>query len=263
MENKLEIFKNEEFGELTILEENGKQYIEATGVAKALGYSNPQKAIRDHCKEEGITIRSVGVQTGYKKDGTTAMQNVDKKFINEGNLYRLITHSKLPSAEKFESWVFDEILPSIRKHGMFATNELLDNPDFAIKVLEQLKQEREEKRLLKTQIEEQKPKVIFAESVSASSTSILVGELAKLIKQNGHEIGQNRLFQWLRDNNFLISRKGTDYNMPTQRSMEMGLFEIKETSITHGDGHISVNKTPKVTGKGQVYFINKFKMQEA
>lgn len=116
---------------------------------------------------------------------------------------------------------------------------------------------------LENQIEEQKPKVIFAESVSASSTSILVGELAKLIKQNGHEIGQNRLFQWLRDNNFLISRKGTDYNMPTQRSMEMGLFEIKETSITHGDGHISVNKTPKVTGKGQVYFINKFKMQEA
>ena len=113
-------------------------------------------------------------------------------------------------------------------------------------------------KVLEEKIEEQKPKVIFAESVSASSTSILVGELAKLIKQNGHEIGQNRLFTWLRENNYLISRKGTDYNMPTQKSMELGLFEIKETSITHSDGHISVNKTPKVTGKGQVYFINKF-----
>ncbi len=112
---------------------------------------------------------------------------------------------------------------------------------------------------LETKIEEQKPKVLFADSVSASSTSILVGELAKIIKQNGHEIGQNRLFQWLRDNNFLISRKGTDYNMPTQKSMELGLFEIKETSVTHADGHISINKTPKVTGKGQVYFINKFR----
>ena len=111
---------------------------------------------------------------------------------------------------------------------------------------------------LQNEIEQQKPKVLFADSVTASSTSILVGELAKLIKQNGHDIGQNRLFQWLRDNNYLISRNGNDFNMPTQRSMELGLFEIKETSITHSDGHISVNKTPKVTGKGQVYFINKF-----
>lgn len=111
---------------------------------------------------------------------------------------------------------------------------------------------------LESKIEEQKPKVLFAESVTASNTSILVGELAKIIKQNGHDIGQNRLFQWLRENNYLISRNGTDFNMPTQKSMELGLFEIKETSITHSDGHISVNKTPKVTGKGQIYFINKF-----
>ena len=112
---------------------------------------------------------------------------------------------------------------------------------------------------LTTTIEEQAPKVLFADSVAASHTSILVGELAKLIKQNGVEIGQNRLFKWLRENNYLISRKGNDFNMPTQRSMELGLFEIKETSITHGDGHISISKTPKVTGKGQLYFINKFK----
>lgn len=107
-------------------------------------------------------------------------------------------------------------------------------------------------------IDEQKPKVLFADSVETSKTSILVGELAKILKQNGHEIGQNRLFEWLRNNNYLISRKGTDYNMPTQRSMEQKLFEIKETSITHGDGHISVSKTAKVTGKGQIFFVNKF-----
>lgn len=107
-------------------------------------------------------------------------------------------------------------------------------------------------------IEEQKPKVLFANSVETSKTSILIGELAKIIKQNGHDIGQKRLFEWLRVNGYLIKRKGTDYNMPTQRSMELGLFEIKETSVTHADGHISVNKTPKVTGKGQVYFVNKF-----
>ncbi len=246
MENKLEIFKNEEFGEIRTVEENGKVLFCGSDIAKALGYTNPNKAINDHCR--AITKRTTPI--------SGKMQDIN--FVTEGDVYRLITHSKLPSAEKFESWVFDEVLPSIRKHGMFATNELLDNPDFAIKVLEQLKLEREEKRQLETKIEEQQPKVIFADSVSASSTSILVGELAKLIKQNGHEIGQNRLFQWLRDNNFLISRKGTDYNMPTQKSMELGLFEIKETSITHADGHISVNKTPKVTGKGQLYFINKF-----
>lgn len=111
---------------------------------------------------------------------------------------------------------------------------------------------------LAEKLEEQKPKVLFAESVQASKTSILIGELAKIIKQNGHDIGQNRLFEWLRKNNYLISRKGTDYNMPTQKAMNLGLFEIKETTVTHADGHISVNKTPKVTGNGQVYFVNKF-----
>lgn len=151
------------------------------------------------------------------------------------------------------------------KNGMYATDELLNNPDLAIKVFEQLKQEREEKKKLQLEnakqkkvLEDQKPKVLFANSVETAKTSILVGELAKIIKQNGHDIGQNRFFEWLRNNNYLISRKGTDYNMPTQKAMELGLFEIKETSITHADGHISVNKTPKVTGKGQVYFISKF-----
>ena len=117
-------------------------------------------------------------------------------------------------------------------------------------------------RALEVKMEEQKPKVLFAESVEAAKTSILIGELAKLLKQNGINIGQNRLFEWLRNNGYLIKRQGSDYNMPTQRAMEMGLFEIKETTITHSDGHIHVSKTPKVTGKGQVYFVNLFLSRE-
>lgn len=137
--------------------------------------------------------------------------------------------------------------------------KLLLNPDTIIKIAQNWKEEQALRIAAEKKIEEDKPKVLFAEAVNSSKTSILVGELAKILKQNGVEIGQNRLFTWLRENGYLISRRGTDYNMPTQRSMELGLFEIKETSVSHSDGHITVNKTPKVTGKGQIYFINKFK----
>ena len=140
--------------------------------------------------------------------------------------------------------------------------EMLLNPDTIIQLATTLKQEQQARQRAEKQIEEQKPKVLFADAVTASHTSILVGELAKLLRQNGIDTGQNRLFEWLRNNGYLIRRKGTDYNMPTQYSMDLGLFEVKETSITHSDGHVSVSKTPKVTGKGQVYFINKFKEKE-
>jgi anti-repressor protein len=146
---------------------------------------------------------------------------------------------------------------------MYAKDELLDNPDLLIQVATELKKEREEKKLLQEQMKKQKPKVLFAEAVSVAHTSILVGDLAKLIKQNGVDIGAKRLFAWLRENGYLIKRKGTDYNMPTQYSMDLGLFEVKETSITHSDGHISISKTPKITGKGQIYFINKFMKNQA
>ena len=147
--------------------------------------------------------------------------------------------------------------------SMYATDKLLDNPDLAIQAFTKLKEEREKRKALEIKIEEQKPKVIFAEAVETSKTSILIGDLAKLIKQNGTDMGQKRMFTWLRDNGYLIKRQGSDYNMPTQRAMELGLFEIKETAVTHSDGHITVNKTPKVTGKGQIYFINKFKEKVA
>lgn len=183
-------------------------------------------------------------------------------IINESGLYSLILSSKLPTAKRFKRWVTSEVLPAIRKHGAYLTEqkveEILTNPDTIIKLATQLKEEREARKQAEQLIEAQKPKVIFAEAVSASKTSILVGELAKILRGNGIPIGQRRFFQWLRENGYLIKRKGTDYNMPTQRSMELGLFEIKEGSYVNGDGVNVITKTPKLTGKGQNYFINKF-----
>lgn len=183
-------------------------------------------------------------------------------FIPENIFYRLAMKAKNETAERFQALVADEIIPSIRKHGAYMTpqkiEEVLLNPDTIIQLATNLKTEREKRMELERQAEKDKPLVAFANSVSVAKTSILVGELAKLLKQNGIEMGQNRLFTWMRENGYLISRKGTDYNMPTQRSMEMELFEIKETTISHGDGHTSISKTPKVTGRGQIYFINLF-----
>lgn len=161
----------------------------------------------------------------------------------------------------FSIWCNDRI-KELLSVGMTATpqalEDMLSNPDLLIGMATQLKDLRARNQQQQKQIEEQKPKVLFADAVATSKTSILVGELAKLIKQNGYDIGQNRLFDWLRTNGYLINRKGTDYNMPTQRSMDLGLFEIKENTIAHSDGHTSIIKTPKVTGKGQLYFVNKF-----
>ena len=193
---------------------------------------------------------------------STSGQNREMWFLTEDGLYEVLMQSRKPIAKQFKKEV-KKILKSIRMNGMYATDKLLDNPDLAIQAFTKLKEEREKRKALEIKIEEQKPKVIFAEAVETSKTSILIGDLAKLIKQNGVDIGQKRMFIWLRDNGYLIKRQGSDYNMPTQKAMERGLFEIKETAVTHSDGHITVNKTPKVTGKGQIYFINKFKNKVA
>jgi anti-repressor protein len=252
--NDLQIFKNPEFGEIrTFTEQDGSITFCGTDVATALGYTNPTKAIRDHCKEDGVTIRSVIDSLGRTQQA---------KFISEGNLYRLIAGSHLPEAEKFESWIFDEVIPSIRKHGAYMTPETIEkallNPDTIIRLATELKAEREQRKALESKVEADKPKVLFADAVATSESPMLIGELAKVLKQNGVDIGEKRLFGWMRENGYLIKRKGTDYNAPTQKSMEMGLFRVKETAITHSDGHVTVNRTTKVTGKGQQYFINKF-----
>lgn len=183
-------------------------------------------------------------------------------IINESGLYNVILRSDKPQAKPFRRWVTGEVLPSIRKHGGYLTPEKVEeallNPDTLIRLATDLKSEREKRMQLEEQAHKDRPKVLFADAVATAKSSILIGELAKILKQNGIDIGQNRLFEWMRCNGYLIRRKGTDYNMPTQKAMESGLFEIKETSITHADGHISVNKTPKVTGRGQQYFINRF-----
>ena len=249
--NELQVFENAQFGQVRIIEENGKPLFCGSDVAKALGYMRPADALAQHCKGS------------VKRRLLTAGGEQDAKFIPEGDVYRLIARSKLPAAERFEKWVFDEVLPSIRKNGGYiAGQETMTDDELLANALmvAQRKIEARDKQIevQKQQIEAMHPKALFADAVSASKTSILIGDLAKLLKQNGVDIGQKRLFQWLRENKYLISQKGASYNSPTQRSMEMKLFEVKETTITHADGHITINRTAKVTGKGQVYFINKF-----
>jgi anti-repressor protein len=182
--------------------------------------------------------------------------------VNESGLYNVILRSDKAEAKKFKRWVTHEVLPSIRKHGAYMTagkvDEMLNDPESWIKLLGALKAEREEKEVLSSRVEADRPKVLFADAVAVSEGAILIGELAKILKANGVDVGQNRLFEKLRGSGFLIRRRGTDFNMPTQRSMELGLFKIKETAVTHSDGHVTVSKTPKVTGKGQAYFVNYF-----
>lgn len=187
-------------------------------------------------------------------------------FIPENIFFRLAMKAKNETAEKFQAFIADDVLPSIRRHGAYITPDTLEkvllNPDTLIQLAQNLKVEQERNKQLAKTINQQAPKVLFADSVAASTTSILVFDLAKLLKQNGIQIGGNRLFSWLRENGYLVKRKGSDYNMPTQKSMNLGLFEIKESTHTHADGHTTVNRTPKVTGKGQVYFISKFLEKE-
>ena len=250
--NELMIFKSPEFGEIRTVEVNGEPWLVGKDVALALGYQNPSKALSDHVDEEdklnNESLLSLGQRGGW--------------LINESGLYALVLSSKLPTAKKFRRWVTAEVLPSIRRHGAYMTPETLEaailNPDTMIKLCTALKEEQDKRKTLENRVKRDRPKVLFADSVAASKTSILVGELAKLLKQNGVETGQNRMFQWLREQGYLIRRQGTDFNMPTQKAMEMGLFEIKETAITHSDGHVTISKTPKVTGKGQQFFVNAF-----
>ena len=244
----IKIFNNAEFGEVRIFDKNGEPWFVGRDVCNILGYAKPENAVASHVDEDDKTTTLIqGTGSNYKSKVI---------LINESGLYSLILSSKLPNAKRFKHWVTSEILPSIRKHGMYATDELINNPDVFIQVLQELKAERERKAALEAQAEVNRPKIIFADAVAASHNSILIGDLAKLIKQNGVDIGQKRLFEWLRNNGYLM-KSGASYNLPTQKSMELKLFEIKERTINNPDGSIRTTKTTKVTGKGQQYFINK------
>jgi anti-repressor protein len=250
----IQIFKNGTIN-LQIKEVDGEIYFDAEQTAIGLGISFVAKSGNEVARWERVRkyLNSPQVEKG--------------DFITEPQFYKLAIKANNETAEKFQNWVTSEVLPTIRKHGAYLTEEKIDevlsDPDTIIKLATQLKEERQARKQLQADNERMRPKEIFSDAVSASHTDILIGELAKILKGNGIEIGQNRLFTWLRENGYLIRRKGTDYNMPTQKSMENGLFRIKETAITHSDGHVSVSKTPKVTGSGQVYFVNKFLKMKA
>lgn len=254
--NELQVFNNAELGSVRTTTINGEPFFVGKDVAGILGYANSKDALASHVDSEDKEILQRSENTTFD------IPNRGLTVINESGLYSLILSSKLPNAKKFKHWVTAEVLPTIRKHGAYLTTETLEevmnDPDAWIRVLTELKNERSQKEKLQIEVTESKPKVIFADAVAVSDTTILIGELAKLLKGNGIDIGQNRLFERLRQEGYLIKRKGTDYNAPTQMAMELGLFKVKETVIQHSDGHTSISKTTKVTGKGQQYFINRY-----
>lgn len=249
--NELQIFNSTEFGDIRTVEIDGKPYFVGTDVAKALGYAKPNNAVSTHCR---YTLKR-GIAT---KQGNMS----EMVLIPEGDIYRLIIRSKLSSAERFERWVFDEVLPAIHHNGGYIMGQenLSDSELMAKAILVAQKTIEHKNQIIeqqKAKIEADRPKTIFADAVSTSHTSILIGDLAKLICQNGVQTGQKRLFQWMRENGYLM-KTGASYNMPMQRYIEQGLFEVKESSVQNPDGSVRVTRTTKVTGKGQLYFINKF-----
>lgn len=253
--NEITVFRNPLFGEVRTAGTPEEPLFCAVDVARALGYSNPAKAVIDHCK--GVTVLETPTNGGIQQI----------KFIKEADAYRLIFKSSAPNAEVFNTWFAEEVLPSIRKHGAYATTQtienILANPDNGIKLLMALKEEREQRQLAESKAnhleqvtKEQAPKVVFADAIVGSRSSCLIGELAKILTQNGYRIGQNRLFKWLRDHHFLGSH-GEYYNIPNQKYVEQGIFEVKKS--THSEnGVMKTTSTTKVTGKGQSYFINLF-----
>lgn len=249
--NDLKIFNNPEFGEIRTITINNEPYFVGNEIAKILGYTNTRDALAKHVDADDKN--TVAIHDG--------IGNPNKTIINESGLYSLILSSKLPTAKKFKRWVTNDVLPSIRLHGAYMTEETIEkaitSPDFLIKLATNLKEEKEKRLAAERQIEADRPKVTFANAVNVSKDGMLIGMLAKLLHQNGVDIGQKRLFQWMRDNGYLM-KSGADRNMPTQKARELGLFKVKERAIDNPDGSVRLTRTTLVTGKGQEYFINKF-----
>ena len=253
--NELQIFNSPEFGRIRTVVKDGEPWFVGRDVAEALGYGNGKSlanAVANHVDPDDKGVTEMMTPGGIQKT----------VIINESGLYSLVLCSKLESARKFKRWITHEVIPAVRKHGAYLSpekvEEVLLNPDTLIKLATQLKEERTARLEAEAKVEAAKPKVLFAESVEGSKTSILVGELAKLLKQNGVETGQQRLFAWMRQEGFL-GTTGAYYNMPTQKSMEMRLFEIKERTVVNADGTTRITRTPMVSGKGQIYFVNRIR----
>ena len=251
----IQIFKNEQFGQIRVVERDGEPWFVAVDICGALDIANSRDALtRIDEDEKGVALT----------DTLGGAQEV--AVVNEPGLYSLVLGSRKSEARAFKRWITHDVIPAIRKTGMYATpatvEAMLANPDTMIQVLQAFKDEREQRLALETRVVADAPKVAFADAVETSTDSCLVGQLAKIIRQNGYEIGANRLFEYLRKEGYLC-RAGSNRNMPTQRSMEAGWFEVKESVLENPDGSIRVVRTPKVTGKGQIYFVNKFLHPEA
>ena len=255
--NDIQVFNSPQFGEVRTAGTAQEPIFCAADICRALGYSNGRKAISDHCDEGDVTKRDTPTSSGVQS----------MTFVNESGMYSLIFGSKLESAKQFKKWVTSDVLPSIRKHGMYATEatveSMLNDPENAILMLQAYQRERKERLAAQQQVEkleaqaiDDKPKIIYADAVKGSTSSCLIGELAKMIAQNGYPIGEKRLFQWLRDNHYLCSY-GERFNQPYQQYIEQGLFTMKQ-NVFSVDGEMRTRNTTKVTGKGQIYFINKF-----
>lgn len=241
--NEIRIFESDQFGQIRTVLRDGEPWFIAADVCRALEIDRTQTRRLDDDEK--------GVYSTHTPGGEQEMA-----IVNEPGLYALALGSRKPEAKAFKRWITHEVLPSIRKTGGYIAGQSeMSDAELMAKALIVARRQIEERN---QQIERMKPKALFADAVDASGTSILIGDLAKLLRQNGVSIGAKRLFGWLRDRGYLIRRKGSDWNMPTQRSVEQGLFRVKQTIITHPDGHIDVKRTPKVTGKGQIYFVNKF-----
>lgn len=249
--NELQIFKNSQFGEIRTKVLNNEPYFSLNDVCRILEINNPRMA-KTRLNGDGVSTTDGVDSLGRKADVT---------MINEPNLYKLIFQSRKAEAEKFADWVTSEVLPTIRKHGAYMTSEVIEktlsDPDYLIRLATNLKEEKAKRALAEAQIERNKPKVLFADSCEVAENSILIGEFAKRLKQNGYDIGQNKLFEWLRQHDYLC-KSGERKNLPTQYSMERGLFEVKTRIVSNPNGSVRTTSTTKVTGKGQIYFTNKF-----
>jgi Prophage antirepressor len=246
----LQIFKNEKFGVIRWVKVNNKDYAVGIDIAKALGYKKPNDAISRHCR--GAVKHGVGVVTGKRKDGTDAIQNIEMTVISEGDIYRLVTKSELPGAEKFEAWIFDEVLPCIRKTGMYATDELLDNPDLLIAAATKLKEEREARLKAEKRVQMLEPKGQFYDDVAGSKDSIEMGHVAKVL--GIRRMGRNRLFSLLRDKKILDKN-----NIPYQQYVDLGYFRVLEQKYSVPSGETKINIKTMVFQKGIDFILRKIR----
>jgi len=257
--NNISTFNNPAFGSVRAVSVNDEPWFVGRDVAEILGYSNPSKAILNRVDSEDKTFLMMDIADS--QNGNVPIGQTKTAIINESGLYSLILSSKLPKAKEFKRWVTAEVLPTIRKTGGYVN----DTEQFVESYFGQLAPSQkhaltmmfDESKRMSAQLKEQAPKVLFANAVETAHNSILIGDLAKIIRQNGVDIGQKRLFDWMRQNGYLI-KGGQSKNMPTQKAMDMNLFEVKESTVNNPDGSVRITRTTKVTGKGQTYFVKKF-----